>query len=95
MAYEKLNVLHWHAVDDQSFPLELPSYPALAAATAFAPHLTYSAANVSDVVAYAHARGIRVLIESDTPGHCSVLQHALPQLGLITQCPRTAHTRAH
>ncbi|KAM7503185.1 hypothetical protein LguiB_002089 [Lonicera macranthoides] len=27
MAYAKLNVLHWHIVDTQSFPLEIPSYP--------------------------------------------------------------------
>uniref|UniRef100_A0A7N2QY12 beta-N-acetylhexosaminidase n=1 Tax=Quercus lobata TaxID=97700 RepID=A0A7N2QY12_QUELO len=29
MAYAKLNVLHWHIVDTQSFPLEIPSYPKL------------------------------------------------------------------
>ncbi|GKV38496.1 hypothetical protein SLEP1_g46406 [Rubroshorea leprosula] len=27
MTYAKLNVLHWHIVDTQSFPLEIPSYP--------------------------------------------------------------------
>jgi len=30
MAASKLNVLHWHATDTQSFPLELPSVPQLA-----------------------------------------------------------------
>jgi hexosaminidase len=29
MAYSKLNVLHWHIVDAQSFPIEIPSYPKL------------------------------------------------------------------
>lgn len=29
MSYAKLNVLHWHIVDEQSFPLEVPSYPNL------------------------------------------------------------------
>ncbi|KAK6915796.1 Beta-hexosaminidase, eukaryotic type, N-terminal [Dillenia turbinata] len=33
MAYTKLNVLHWHIVDTQSFPLEIPSYPKLYAQT--------------------------------------------------------------
>ena len=53
MAYEKMNVLHWHAVDDQSFPLDLPSLPKLASAGAFAPDLIYSAENISAVIAYA------------------------------------------
>ncbi|XP_042469221.1 beta-hexosaminidase 3-like [Zingiber officinale] len=29
MTYSKLNVLHWHIVDEQSFPLEIPSFPRL------------------------------------------------------------------
>ncbi|WVY92819.1 hypothetical protein V8G54_031907 [Vigna mungo] len=29
MSYAKLNVLHWHIIDEQSFPLEVPSYPNL------------------------------------------------------------------
>ncbi len=89
MAYEKLNVLHWHAVDDQSFPLALPELPELAPAAAFAPELVYSVENVSSLVAYARLRGIRVLIEFDTPGHCAVLQRAYPDLGLVTECPGT------
>ncbi|KMZ57942.1 Beta-hexosaminidase, family GH20, partial [Zostera marina] len=29
MSYAKLNVLHWHIVDEESFPIEVPSYPHL------------------------------------------------------------------
>jgi hypothetical protein len=29
MSFSKLNVLHWHIIDEQSFPLEVPSYPKL------------------------------------------------------------------
>ncbi|PON75322.1 Beta-hexosaminidase [Parasponia andersonii] len=29
MSYAKLNVLHWHVIDEQSFPIEIPSYPNL------------------------------------------------------------------
>ncbi|RZC76865.1 hypothetical protein C5167_000979 [Papaver somniferum] len=29
MSYAKLNVLHWHIIDEQSFPLEVPSHPYL------------------------------------------------------------------
>jgi len=30
LAAAKFNVFHWHAVDDDSFPLELESYPSVA-----------------------------------------------------------------
>jgi hexosaminidase len=57
MAYAKLNVLHWHIVDDQSFPLEVQSYPNLQGESAV------------KLVEYARLRGTRVLLEIDTPSH--------------------------
>lgn len=30
MMYNKMNVFHWHIVDDDSFPLELKSHPEMA-----------------------------------------------------------------
>ena len=35
MAAAKFNVFHWHAVDDDSFPIELASYPGVAKNGAF------------------------------------------------------------
>jgi hexosaminidase len=29
MSFAKLNVLHWHIVDEEAFPIEIPSYPGL------------------------------------------------------------------
>ncbi|KAJ4822128.1 Beta-hexosaminidase 1 [Turnera subulata] len=29
MSYAKFNVLHWHIIDEESFPFEVPSYPNL------------------------------------------------------------------
>lgn len=89
MAYEKLNVLHWHAVDDQSFPLEVLTLPKLAKQAAFTPTHIYSRSDISRVVAYGRERGIRVVLEVDTPGHCRVLERAYPELGLITACAGT------
>ena len=32
MAYSKLNTLHWHAIDAESFPMESTAYPNLTVA---------------------------------------------------------------
>ena len=68
MAWAKLNVLHWHLVDDQSFPYASEALPRLADRGAFSRAHTYSLGDARAVVAYARARGIRVVPEFDTPG---------------------------
>jgi len=69
MSYSKLNVLHWHLVDDESFPYVSEALPQLAAKGAYSPTHTYSAAAVQELIAYARDRGVRVMPEFDTPGH--------------------------
>ncbi|KAL5773816.1 hypothetical protein ACOSQ2_013740 [Xanthoceras sorbifolium] len=68
MAYAKLNVLHWHIVDTQSFPLEIPSYPKLWDG-AYSIQERYTVADAAEIVRYAQTRGINVLAELDVPGH--------------------------
>lgn len=29
MLYSKLNVLHWHIIDEDAFPMEIPNIPEL------------------------------------------------------------------
>ena len=69
MAYSKLNVLHWHIVDSPSFPYASTRFPHLARGGAFDKRHVYNTTDVARVVAYAHARGIRVIAEFDVPGH--------------------------
>jgi hexosaminidase len=67
MAAVKLNVFHWHLSDDQGFRAESKLYPKLqqlGSDGAF-----YTQDQMREVVAYAAARGIRVVPEFDIPGH--------------------------
>ena len=84
MAYTKLNVLHWHMTDDQSFPIVSETLPHLASAGAFSPRHTYSKKDVAGVVRYARERGIAVLPEFDMPGHSTSWQKGYPSL--TTRC---------
>ena len=68
MAATKLNVLHWHLTDAESFPLALPGFEDLAGA-AWHPRAVYTPGDVAMVVEHARARGIRVVPEIDVPGH--------------------------
>ena len=65
LGYSKLNVLHWHIVDWDSWPLESPSYPTLWSA-AWSPRERYTLSDVTAIIAYANDRGIRVVPEFDT-----------------------------
>jgi hypothetical protein len=58
-----------HIVDSQSFPCGSDTYPQLAAKGAYAPAAIYSPADLRTAVAYAKARGVRILPEWDVPGH--------------------------
>lgn len=87
MSYNKLNVFHWHMVDDQSFPYTSKVYPQLSEKTAFRPHLVYTAADVQMIIRYAADRGIRVLPELDTPGHTYTFRY-IPDV--LTKCCNTS-----
>lgn len=65
----KMNRLHLHVTDSQLWPLEIPSMPELAEKGAYAPGLTYSPEDLQQILDYAEARGIQVIVEIDMPGH--------------------------
>ena len=70
MSLSKLNVLHWHIDDAQSWPIWVDAYPEMVK-DAYSPHEIYSRNDVRNIVNYARARGIRVIPEIDMPSHSS------------------------
>ncbi|EEF47323.1 beta-hexosaminidase 3 [Ricinus communis] len=85
MAYAKLNVLHWHIVDTQSFPLEIPSYPKLWNG-AYSVSERYTFADAAEIVSYAERQGIHILAEIDVPGHALSWGKGYPSLWPSKDC---------
>ena len=74
LARYKLNRLHWHLVDDQGWRLRIGAYPELA------DRLSYTQADVREIVAFAAARGITVVPEIEMPGHSAAILKVMPEL---------------
>lgn len=90
-SYCKLNTLHIHFVDSDSFAIESSTFPELSKRGAYAsgapaPRPAYAAAAIysikdqEEIVDYARHRGIRIVPEFDLPGHSNVWALALPEL---------------
>lgn len=78
MAAVKLNVFHWHLTEDQGFRIESKLYPKLTGMGSDG--LYYTQEQAKEVVAYARARGIRVVPEFDMPGHTTSWFVGYPEL---------------
>ncbi|KAF9731432.1 hypothetical protein PMIN06_003116 [Paraphaeosphaeria minitans] len=70
MSLSKLNVLHWHMVDAQSWPVELDTYPDMIE-DAYSANEVYTKDCLKSIIEYAAARGVRIIPEIDMPGHAS------------------------
>lgn len=95
LALHKLNVFHWHLVDDHGWRIEIKKHPRLTQAGAWRkstnfqrgnyinrhPHGGfYSQDDVREIIAYAQSRYVRVIPEIELPGHALSALIAYPEL---------------
>lgn len=79
-AISKLNVLHLHITDAQSWPLEIPAMPELSGKGAYGDDLVYTPDDIRKIQEYGIARGVQVILEMDQPGHMSSVAWSHPDL---------------
>jgi hexosaminidase len=96
LAWNKLNVFHWHLSDDEAWRVEIEAYPQLTDIGAWRgygmaiPPLLgsgpepaggyYTKDAIRDIVDLAEDFGVDVVPEIDVPGHCYAMLQAIPSL---------------
>jgi len=96
LAWNKMNVLHWHLSDDEAWRVEIDAYPELTKKAAWngyglpippllgsGPERTggfYSKADIRHLVELGDLLNVDIVPEIDIPGHCYALLQAVPQL---------------
>ncbi|KAI8369440.1 glycoside hydrolase superfamily [Radiomyces spectabilis] len=80
MAYNKMNVLHWHVTDSQSWPMYFKSHPELSDKAAYSRAETYSPRDVRNIISYGESRGVRIVVEIDMPAHTATIGESHPDL---------------
>ena len=79
MAAVKMNVFHWHLVDDQGWRIEMKKHPKLTQLASDGDF--YTQEEIKNIVKYADQRGIMIVPEIDVPGHASAILTAYPEIG--------------
>ncbi|MBC5838046.1 family 20 glycosylhydrolase [Flavobacterium sp. F-392] len=79
MAAMKMNVFHWHLVDDQGWRIEMKNFSKLHELASDGNY--YTQEEIKGIVKYADDRGILVIPEIDVPGHASAILSVFPEIG--------------
>ena len=88
MSQNKLNTLHIHFTDGESFTINTEKwlkYTNLSIKGAYSPRLSYTADDLKAIVAHGRMKGVRIIPEFDLPAHMASWAQGVPEL--ITDCP--------
>ncbi|KAL8760996.1 MAG: hypothetical protein Q9184_002848 [Pyrenodesmia sp. 2 TL-2023] len=80
IAASKLNKLHLHATDAQSWPIEILAHPDLAIKGAYSPEQIWRTEDLEAVQLHGAHYGVEVFVEIDLPGHTTSIGNAYPNL---------------
>lgn len=108
LAWQKLNIFHWHLSDDEGWRLEIDAYPELTKIGSKRGHHEsmvaqlgsaaetyaghYTKDDVRKLIAHAQAINVEIVPEIDIPGHCTCVLHSLPQLCDEQETPDSYHS---
>ena len=82
MSFNKMNVLHWHMIDAQSFPFYSKSHPELSQHGSYGIDKMYRPSIIKEIVSFAKNLAIRVIPEWESPGHDTSMGFSHP--GIMT-----------
>ena len=91
MAMHKMNMLHWHIIDDSGWRIEIKKYPKLTSIGAFRGEGVnrnggyYTQEEIKEIVNYATERNITIVPEIELPAHTLAAIVAYPHLGCTGQ----------
>ena len=88
MAYYKMNVFHWHLIDNNGWRMEVNAYPLLTEKAAWRPKADgtglyggyYSKEDIREIVRHASGLNIKVIPEIEMPGHNTAALYYYPHL---------------
>lgn len=91
MAMHKMNMLHWHLIDDAGWRIEIKKYPKLTEIGGFRGKGDkryggfYTQEDIREIVAYGQARNITIVPEIELPAHTLPALVAYPHLGCFNK----------
>lgn len=106
MALYRMNRFHWHLTDTQGWRIQIKKYPLLTSVGGIGHFLNhyapsqwdptgptrfYTQEEISEIVAYASERMIKIIPEIDMPGHASAALRAYPEFSGGGTPPRYPH----